>query len=149
MKYIKFLTLLFAACCLLSSFCVNVSLAQDTLLPGGGGTSADQCRVGCSSGDEQCKQYCGDYGVSDFVIIFIRASNLILGISGSLALLAFIYGGVMFLISAGNSQRIDRAKTIIFGAVIGLFVVFGSYAIISLVFKALGLEAGWSKTGWF
>lgn len=86
-----------------------------------------------------------------FVKIFINVAQWILGIVGSLTLLAFIYGGVLFLISAGNSETVTKAKQVIIGSVIGLAIVFTSYAIIQFVFTALGVNTGtgWSTIGWF
>jgi len=95
----------------------------------------------------------GDCKVNDFVMIFVQASNIILGVTGSLALLAFIAGGIMFLISAGSSERVTRAKQILLGAVIGLVIVFTSFMIIQFVFTALGIPytntGQWATASWF
>jgi len=88
------------------------------------------------------KKATGNYELNDFVQTALNASQWILGIVGSLALLFFIYGGFMFLISAGNSAQVDKGKKIITGAIIGLILVFTSYLIIQFVMKAMGLE--WS-----
>jgi len=96
-----------------------------------------------------CQQYCGEYGVNDFVLLAKQASDIILGLSGSLALLAFIYGGVMFLISSGNNEQVSKAKSILMGAVIGLVIVFISFTIVSFVFKGLGIENAWHNSDWF
>ncbi len=82
----------------------------------------------------------GNYNLDDMVMILVRASSWILGIVGSLALLMFIYGGFMFLISAGSSEKIGKAKTILIAAVIGLAIVFGSYLIIKFFLQTLGIE---------
>ena len=82
----------------------------------------------------------GTYGVNDFIILAIRASRMLLGIVGSLTLVMFIYGGVMFLISAGSAEAVGKAKKIIVAAVIGLVIVFSSYLIIQFVLKAMGLN---------
>lgn len=85
---------------------------------------------------------CGNYGVDDFLVLAINISKWILGIVGSLALLMFIYGGLMFLISAGSADKIGQAKKIIIAAVVGLVIVFSSYLIIQFVMSSMGL--GWS-----
>lgn len=87
----------------------------------------------------------GNYTLDDMVMIMVRASSWILGIVGSLALLMFIYGGFMFLISAGSSEKIGKAKTILIAAVIGLAIVFGSYLIIKFFLQTLGIE-DWNGT---
>ncbi len=85
----------------------------------------------------------GNYQLNDVVILIITASNLILRFVGSLALLFFIYGGIMFLISSGNTEQVTKAKGIVKAAVIGLIIVFASFLIISFVLRALGIEANW------
>ena len=75
-----------------------------------------------------------------FVKIAIAIAAWILGITGSLALLFFIYGGFMFLISAGSSERVQKAKQIIIGAVVGVVIVLTSFLIINFVLTSLGAD---------
>ena len=86
----------------------------------------------------------GNYELNDLVQVGVNVSVLILGIVGSLALVMFIYGGVTMLISAGNSEKVTKAKNIIIASVIGLVIVFFSYAIIRLVMDSLGVD--WTGT---
>ena len=53
--------------------------------------------------------------------------NSALGIVGSLALLMFIYGGFVWLTSAGSSDKVTKGKNILVWATIGLAVIFMSY----------------------
>ena len=82
----------------------------------------------------------GDCKLNDFTIIAINISKIILGIVGSLALLAFVAGGLMMMLSAGNAEWVTRGKQTLIGAVIGLTIVFTSYTIIYFVYKSLGIE---------
>lgn len=95
----------------------------------------------------------GDYSLNDFVQLAVNVSDKILGLVGSLALLAFVYGGIVFLISGGSSEKVEKGKQILLGAVIGLAVVFASYTIIQFTMSALGVQeaadGGWAKTSWF
>jgi len=95
----------------------------------------------------------GSLTLNDFTLTVVVVSRIILGIVGSLALLAFIAGGLMFLLAGGNTERVAQGKQIIFGAVIGLVIVFASYAIIQFVFTALNIQipagGSWSTSGWF
>lgn len=79
----------------------------------------------------------GDYELNDVLRVGVRMTKIILGVVGSLALLFFVYGGVMFLISAGSSDKVSKAKGIIVNAVIGLAIVFLSYLIVQFVMNAL------------
>ncbi len=118
--------IIFSCFILFFLFSISVCLAQNSLI------TPESYKTGCIAS--------GDCEINDFVRVFIVASNLILGVTGSLALLAFIAGGIMFLISAGSSERVTRAKQILLGAVIGLVIVFTSFMIIQFVYKALGLN---------
>lgn len=82
---------------------------------------------------------CGDYTVNDFLVLAVNVSRWILGIVGSLTLIMFIYGGVMFMISRGSSDSITKAKNIITAAVIGLLIVFTSFMIIKTVLFSMGI----------
>lgn len=84
----------------------------------------------------------GDYELSDLLQVGVNVTKIILGMVGSLTLLMFVYGGVMMLISAGNSEKVSQAKGILMAAVIGLIIVFSSYLIIQFVMQALGVS--WS-----
>ena len=91
---------------------------------------------------------CGNYTLNDMARTAITISELILGIVGSLALLAFVAGGLMWMLSAGNPEWVTRGKQTILGAVIGLVVVFTSYMIIQLVYTALGIDAATKGGAW-
>jgi uncharacterized membrane protein YjfL (UPF0719 family) len=61
----------------------------------------------------------------------------ILGMVGALALFMFVYGGMLWMTSAGNTQRIEKGKETLIWATIGLVIIFASYAILSFIFQAL------------
>ncbi|MCE9586453.1 pilin [Candidatus Uhrbacteria bacterium] len=75
-----------------------------------------------------------DMGVAEFIS---RALRTVIGFVGALALLMFVYGGVMWM-TAGDSKRIDTAKEILKNSTIGLLLIFFSYSIVSIVFSLLG-----------
>lgn len=93
----------------------------------------------------------GNYELNDFVQVGVNVTKIILGTVGSLSLLMFVYGGVMMLISAGNSDQVSKAKGIIMAAIIGLVIVFVSYIIVSFVISALGAQntavGNWNSGG--
>ena len=62
-----------------------------------------------------------------------RIINAALGISGSLALVMFIWGGFLWLTAAGKPERIKSGQNTLLWAVIGLVVIFGAYAIVNFV----------------
>lgn len=81
----------------------------------------------------------GDYKLEDIREYAIYIMKIILGLVGSLSLLAFVYGGVTFLLSAGNQKKVEDGINAIKAAVIGLLITFASVLIINLFFKGLGI----------
>lgn len=60
--------------------------------------------------------------------------QVILGVTGSISLLMFVYGGFIWLTSAGNSERVSRGKNVFVWATIGLVVIFTSYVVLRTIF---------------
>ncbi len=60
-----------------------------------------------------------------------------LGVSGVLALIAFIYGGITWMISSGDSAKVQKGKNMMIWAVWGIVIIFSSYAILNYIFSAL------------
>ncbi len=86
----------------------------------------------------------GNYELNDLLQLGVNVTKIILGVVGSLALLMFIYGGFMMLISSGNTEKVTKAKGIIMAAVVGLVIVFASYTIVQFVMEALGVAWTWN-----
>ena len=59
------------------------------------------------------------------------------GIAGSLALLMFVYGGVMYILSGGEQAAVQKAKTILFNASIGIVLIFLAYLLTSTIINAM------------
>ncbi len=92
------------------------------------------------------KSECGNYSLDDIMRLAVNASGLILGLVGSLALVMFIYGGILMMTSGGTTtssdgkSKINQGKKVIMAAIIGLIIVFCSYLIINFVLGSLGIE---------
>lgn len=76
-------------------------------------------------------------GTSDPDIIIGKIIGAILGVVGSLALVMFIYGGFTWMTAAGSSEKVKKGKDILIWAVLGLVVIFASYAIVRFVLSGL------------
>lgn len=107
----------------------NICLAQGNIPSMVDGLSED-CRAS------------GTCELNDIVGLSVDYYRNIFGMIGSLALLIFIVGGIMFLISGGNKEKIKNAKNLLIGAVIGLIIIFTSYMIIHFVVTSLGYSGG-------
>ncbi|MBU1663260.1 pilin, partial [Patescibacteria group bacterium] len=92
---------------------------------------------------------CGNYSLNDMVSVALKISTFILSIVGSLALLAFVAGGLMMMLSAGNPEWVTRGKQTLIGAVIGLTIVFTSYMIIYFVYQSLDITQPLKGSSWF
>lgn len=66
-----------------------------------------------------------------------RGITLMFSVSGSIALLMFVWGGFLYLTSAGDSKRVTQGTDAMKWAVIGLAVMFFSYVIVNFVFNSL------------
>lgn len=75
-------------------------------------------------------------GTTSVQTVVARIINAILGVTGSIALLMFIYGGFLFLISGGG-ENVKKGKEVMKWAVIGLAVIIGAYMLVSTVVTAL------------
>ena len=82
---------------------------------------------------------CGNCGFNDIIGIFINAADYLFGILGALALLFFIYGGLVWLTSGGSAGQIDKGKKILLGAVIGMLLALGAWLIVKFLITALGV----------
>lgn len=85
---------------------------------------------------------CPKAGINSFISVGVAVTRFILGITGSLALLAFIWGGFKMLISRGESKTVQEGKDAIKAAVIGIFIVFTSYSIIQFILQSAGMLDG-------
>lgn len=80
----------------------------------------------------------GDCELNDFVRVFTKIYDMIFGVIGSLTLLMFVVGGVMFLTSGGSQEKVAKGKKVIVSSIVGLAIVFSSFMIVEYVLKALG-----------
>lgn len=89
----------------------------------------------------------GDYGLGtaastsgipqgDIPTFLGRFAGAALALSGSIFLFLIIYGGIIMMTSAGNTEKAKKGQSIIIWAVIGALVLGGAYAITQLVFSA-------------
>jgi len=69
--------------------------------------------------------------------IITKVSNTLLLLVGIVAVLFLIIGGFQYIISAGNPETVNKAKTTILYAIIGLIVTLIAWAIVSFVISAL------------
>lgn len=69
--------------------------------------------------------------------IIARLIRVLLGLSGSVALLMFVWGGFLWLTSAGETKRVTQGKETLKWASLGLVVIMLAYTMVQVVIAAL------------
>lgn len=65
----------------------------------------------------------------------LQATNYVLGFLGLAAVLAIVYGGILYVTAGGEQERADKGKKNITYSVIGLLIVMSSWAIVRTVIE--------------
>lgn len=65
---------------------------------------------------------------------------------GAVLLILLVYGGYIWMIARGDSEKVKQAKEIIINAIIGIIIVFAAYAISSFVLSKI-MEATGASPG--
>jgi len=69
-----------------------------------------------------------------------KVVSSVLAIVGSLALLMFVYGGLLWMTSAGSADKVSKGKNILMWSAIGLIVIFSSYALVRFSLETIGAQ---------
>lgn len=67
-----------------------------------------------------------------------RAINAMIGFMGSIALILYIYAGLIWMSASGNSEKVSKAKNILVWTTLGIVAMAASYMIIRFVIQKLG-----------
>lgn len=86
---------------------------------------------GDNSDSAVCKDTSGG-GLSSTVKTIV---NTLLYILGAVAVLVIIISGIMYIVSGGDPNAVNKAKNTLLYAVIGLIVAIIAYAIVNFVIK--------------
>ena len=62
--------------------------------------------------------------------------SAVLALVGLLAAAYLIYGGVLYLTSGGDTKAADKAKHVILSAIIGIIIIFVSWALVNYVMSS-------------
>ena len=80
-------------------------------------------------------------GNKDLPTIIGNIIKAVLGLVGVLALVMFIYGGILWMTSGGSEEQVKKGKDTLVWAVLGLAIVFFSYALSNFVITRLTTAA--------
>ena len=81
-------------------------------------------------------------GTKDLRQSVMEVVTVLLGFLGVLAIVIILWGGFRWLTSAGNEEKVGEAKKIITAGIIGLVIIFLSFAITSFVITQLMSATG-------
>ena len=134
-------------------FYVQLTLAEDGSgggTPGSGGGAPGSgggtpgSGGGAPSGRQVYKTLPNPLGSQTMTIgsvpqIVNKIINAILTIIGAIALLVVIYGGFMWMTSAGNENLVAKGKSTLMWAAIALAIIFLAWMLVGFLFQALGV----------
>lgn len=83
----------------------------------------------------------GQCSLDEVMQVFVNITIFILGISGSVILLMFVYGGFLWVTSRGEAKRVEKGKDTITQAVIGFAIIIMAYSMINFLVAALAGDA--------
>jgi len=66
-----------------------------------------------------------------------KVINAVLGVVGSIALLMFVYGGLVWMTSSGAAEKVKQGREIIIWSAIGLAIIFASYGLVRILINAV------------
>jgi hypothetical protein len=76
-------------------------------------------------------------GNRDPRVIVAAIVQIALGFLGVLAVLLILYAGWLWMTANGESSKIDKAKSLMINAVIGLAIILSAFAITTFILRAL------------
>lgn len=71
----------------------------------------------------------------DFTTLITNFLQWLLGIAGGVALLMLIYGGIIYITSTGDQQKMESGKRIVTWTIFGLIIILVSFSILQEVEK--------------
>jgi len=115
---------------------------DDEPVSGGGavGGSGD-CQPGTAPGPGGlCIPTRDTTGTSDGLIVDSLGSVLqfLAGLIAAVAILMIVISGIMYITSAGDSGRVDRAKQMLLYAIIGLIIALLAWVIVAMIVGVFG-----------
>lgn len=99
--------------------------------------SQEVCGQNGASNTTLCQTNTGANPISGRDGAILKATRIILILTGVAAIVAIIIGGLMFILSGGDPAKVNTAKQTVLYAVIGIIVAALAQAIVSFVLSKL------------
>jgi hypothetical protein len=65
----------------------------------------------------------------------------LLGITGAISLFMMVWGGLVWMTSQGNAEKLKKGKDTVLWTILGLIIIFLSYVILNFIFTIIGGNA--------
>jgi len=77
------------------------------------------------------------FGTREFREAIMAVINILMGFLGIVALVVILMGGFTWMTAGGNEDKIASARGYIVAGIIGLVIIFASYALITFVINSM------------
>lgn len=90
-------------------------------------------------------------GIADFcsgtpreclMTVIAGVINAVLGTMGIVFVILMLYAGFLWMTAGGDTKNVDKAKTLLKNAIVGVFILIGAFAISSFVLGSLSGAVG-------
>lgn len=72
--------------------------------------------------------------------LIVSLTNFLASAIGTVAVLAFVYAGFLYILNFGNDEMTGKAKKIMFGALVGIVLAAGAFALVSTIIPVEGAQ---------
>ena len=72
-------------------------------------------------------------GVNNLYELLTKIVNAVAGLVATISVIMITVAGMMYLLSAGNPERINKAKTAFFYAIMGMVIAISAGAIVAII----------------
>ena len=79
--------------------------------------------------------------VNVFIWLAINVGFYLFSFIGALALLMFVYGGFILILSQGNPQKVSQGKNAMVAAVVGMVIAFSAYALVTFLSNSIQVKS--------
>ncbi len=79
----------------------------------------------------------GNCDLCDLIDLFVRASDVILYLSGAFAVIMFVFGGMVMITAYGTESRIQWGKSILNATVVGIIIVLLAWTLVNAVMLSI------------
>lgn len=120
---------------LICFFVAQAARAEDSKLSSGGNAAMNGLNTTAGPTGAGLQT---DTAQTDISVIIGKIVGAGLAFIGVVFMILIIYGGILWMTARGNEQQVEKAKELIYAAVIGLVIVLSAYAITYYVGGVLG-----------